>query len=110
MVGDTRGQAGRELRAAVLGDELAELAASRRNLACALGVARAVSEQLRVLMNEHVRTRSRWDDDRPLGRREHVERVTRDLPRLVVKSGIVGGLTAAGQPVGHSDLEAEALE
>src|ERR1700694_6290686 len=61
-------------------------------------------------MNEHVGARSRWDDDWTFCRRKHVERVTRDLPRLVTKAGVVGRLAAAGQSLRDRDLEAEALE
>ena len=61
-------------------------------------------------MNDHVGARSRRNDDRAVGLFEHGDRVSRDLPGLIVEAGVVGRLAAAGLVRRHVHLAAGAFE
>ena len=110
VIGDQRRRLHRGRRAPALGDELAELAAARGDAARRIGRRRIGSEQLDVLVNQHVRARSGGHDDRTVGCREHAQRVACDAARLVVESGVERRLAAARQPFWHDDAAPEALE
>ena len=67
-------------------------------------------KEFRVIMPEHVRTRTRWRDDIPRCILENFYRVFRDGTRILAETGVELRLSAAGLLAGEVHGNAEVRE